>query len=58
MLKCFTMAKEAEKNEREKREGQEKEREDYTRSDFFRDLKKVVRKLPPNHPSKSGSQRR
>ncbi|QIN82741.1 hypothetical protein GBA63_08845 [Rubrobacter tropicus] len=28
---------------------------DYERSHFFRDLKKVVRKLPSNHPSRSGS---
>lgn len=25
-----------------------------TRSDFFNDLKKVVKKLPPDHPSRSG----
>ena len=31
---------------------------EYERSDFFRDLKKVVRKLPPDHPSQSGSQKR
>lgn len=32
--------------------------EDYKRGDFFRDLKRVVRKLPPDHPSRSGSQKR
>ncbi len=30
----------------------------YKREDFFRDLKKVVKKLPPDHPSRSGSQKR
>lgn len=30
----------------------------YERGDFFRDLKKVVRKLPPDHPSRSGSEKR
>ncbi len=29
--------------------------DDYKREDFFRDLKKVVRKLPPDHPSRSDS---
>jgi hypothetical protein len=29
-----------------------------TREDFFRDLKKVVRKLPPDHPSRSDSKKR
>ncbi len=33
-------------------------RDALTRSDFFHDLKKVVRKLPPDHPSRSGSQKR
>lgn len=28
------------------------------REDFFRDLKKVVRKLPPDHPSRSDSRKR
>ncbi len=31
---------------------------DYERSHFFRDLEKVVRKLPPDHPSRSGSEKR
>ncbi len=31
--------------------------EGYKREDFFRDLKKVVRKLPPDHPSRSGSEK-
>lgn len=29
----------------------------YRRSDFLRDLKKVVRKLPPDHPSRSDSRK-
>lgn len=33
-------------------------RRDYKREDFFHDLKKVVKKLPPDHPSRSGSQKR
>jgi hypothetical protein len=31
---------------------------DYKREDFFNDVKKVVRKLPPDHPSRSDSQKR
>ena len=30
----------------------------YKREDFFRDLKKVVKKLPPDHPSRSDSRKR
>ena len=30
----------------------------HKREDFFHDLKKVVRKLPPDHPSRSDSQKR
>ncbi len=30
----------------------------FFRDDFFRDLKKVVKKLPPDHPSRSDSQKR
>ncbi len=33
-------------------------RKDYKREDFFRDLKKVVKKLPPDHPSRSDSRKR
>jgi hypothetical protein len=33
-------------------------RRDYKREDFLRDLEKVVKKLPPDHPSRSGSQKR
>lgn len=29
-----------------------------SREDFFRDLKKVVKKLPPDHPSRSDSRKR
>ncbi len=29
----------------------------YKREDFFTDLQKVVKKLPPDHPSRSGSQK-
>ena len=28
------------------------------RADFFRDLEKVVKKLPPDHPSRSDSRKR
>jgi hypothetical protein len=38
--------------------GEWRDASEYERSDFFRDLRKVVRKLPPNHPSKSDSQKR
>ncbi len=31
---------------------------EYERSDFFSDLEKVVRRLPPDHPSRSGSRKR
>jgi ABC-type transporter MlaC component len=31
---------------------------DYERTDFFRDLRKVIRKLPPDHPSRSDSRKR
>jgi len=31
---------------------------DYERGDFFRDLKKVVKKLPQDHPSRSDSRKR
>ena len=55
MLECPPMANEAKKGRDKERE---KERENYTRSDFFRDLKKVVRKLPPDHPSRSDSRKR
>lgn len=30
----------------------------YRHEDFLSDLKKVVKKLPPDHPSRSGSQKR
>jgi hypothetical protein len=30
----------------------------FTRETFFSDLKKVVKKLPPDHPSRFGSQKR
>ena len=29
-----------------------------SRDNFFQDLKKVVRKLPPDHPSRSDSRKR
>lgn len=32
--------------------------DDYGREDFFRDPKKVVRKPPPDRPSRSGSEKR
>lgn len=32
--------------------------EGYRREDFLHDLKKVVRKLPPDHPSRSDSRKR
>lgn len=38
--------------------GEWRDASDHERSNFFRDLKKVVRKLPPDHPSRSGSQKR
>ncbi len=48
--------------EREIREGSEasqwRDASDYERSHFFRDLEKVVRKLPPDHPSRSDSRKR
>ncbi len=30
----------------------------HSREDFLGDLKKVVKKLPPDHPSRSGSEKR
>lgn len=36
----------------------ESSQDDFARGDFFRDLKKVVKKLPPDHPSRSDSRRR
>lgn len=30
----------------------------FAREDFLNDLKKVVKKLPPDHPSRSDSQKR
>ena len=33
-------------------------RERFKREDFVRDLKKVVRKLPPDHPSRSDPRKR
>ncbi len=32
--------------------------ENYGRGDFFRDLKKVARKLPPDHPSRRDAGKR
>ncbi len=32
--------------------------DNYGREDFLSDLKKVVKKLPPDHPSRSGSEKR
>lgn len=32
--------------------------ENHEREDFLSDLKKIVRKLPPDHPSRSGSEKR
>ena len=39
-------------------QGQSDDQPPSSREDFFRDLKKVVKKLPPDHPSRSGSQKR
>ncbi len=37
---------------------EEVQQEAHKREDFFRDLKKVIKKLPPDHPSRSGSEKR
>ncbi len=38
--------------------GEWRDASDHERSDFFHDLKKVVRKLPADHPSRSDSRKR